>query len=343
MCRFVLVSTLCLATTGSVSAVDPIAVDCSQIAFYPDQWKANNVSFEMQAWSTDSVVFLTTPGEYDTAKLTQFVRTLDNGWKTYTDLVGKTPRLFRQIDGKPTICALPKPNLSCGYGCGYVGATGIEVAGFYTKDWPTFQQSPETFAHYYFYEMGRNFYVFGDRHSLYTTGYAVFMRYVCMDRLKCKDADLATRGTIERCEQIYADSNVSFLQAFTNFSAGEKGHRLKDPATGRTVVPSDQPVMYASAMLKLRRDYGDDAWVKKFLHLLHECPPVKAIDEATAVQQSLNWLACASAAAGKDLSPVFVDRWRMQLTVNQQSVMSQIDWAYANPNMKDILKRLSTR
>ena len=41
--------------------------------------------------------------------------------------------------------------------------------------------------HYYFYEMGRNFYTFGDRHSLFITGYAVFMRYACMDALKCED------------------------------------------------------------------------------------------------------------------------------------------------------------
>jgi hypothetical protein len=32
-----------------------------------------------------------------------------------------------------------------------------------------------------------NFYTFGDRHSCFTTGFAVFMRYVCMDTLGCHD------------------------------------------------------------------------------------------------------------------------------------------------------------
>ena len=47
--------------------------------------------------------------------------------------------------------------------------------------------------HYVFYEMGRNYYTFGDRHSCFITGFAVFMRYVCMDALKCEDTD-AQRG-----------------------------------------------------------------------------------------------------------------------------------------------------
>jgi hypothetical protein len=44
--------------------------------------------------------------------------------------------------------------------------------------------------------MGRNFYTFGDRHSCFTTGFAVFMRCVCMDTLGCHDDDRRTREVI---------------------------------------------------------------------------------------------------------------------------------------------------
>lgn len=308
-----------------LQAIEPQKVDVSKTVFYPQRWKAAEIDFEMLAWRGDKVTLLTKQGEYDREKLTAFVSVLDQGWKTQLDLVGVAPRTFRQLDGRATICALPQANLSCGYGCGYVGATGIEVAGFYNKDWPNFQSDPKSFAHYYFYEMGRNYFVFGDRHSLFTTGYAVFIRYVCMDKVGVMDRDLKTRETIESCEQIYADSEVKFYDAFTNLGTGEKRNRLKD-ASGRTIAPSDQPVMYATAMLKLRRDHGGDQWTKSFLHHLRSCRPYKARTIEEADGQCMNWLVCASAAAGEDLCGVFVDRWRMPLSDKQREIMESIDW-----------------
>lgn len=228
--------------------------DYTDMAFYPDRWKQAGIPFQMMAWKGKHGTLLTKPGQYDEADMDLFVRQLDGGWKAYANLVGRSPHLMRHLDGKPTICALPKPDLSCGYGCGDVGSTGIEIAGFYQKDLPALAANPEAFSHYYFYEMGRNYYVFGNRHSLFTTGYAVFMRYVCMDQLECDDSDLKTRRIIESCEKIYADLKIRFLDAFTNLSTGEKGNRLKDPRSGRTIVPGDQPVIYATAMLKLRKD-----------------------------------------------------------------------------------------
>jgi hypothetical protein len=35
--------------------------------------------------------------------------------------------------------------------------------------------------------MGRNWYVFGGRHSSFITGYAMFMRYSCMDARGCEN------------------------------------------------------------------------------------------------------------------------------------------------------------
>lgn len=219
--------------------------------------------------------------------------------------------------------------LSSPIGPGYVGATGIEASGFYSVDLPKFRKDRNSFQHYYFYEMGRNFFVFGDRHSIFTTGFAVFMRYVCMDGLRCKDLDAQTRRTIEDCEQIYVDSDMKFFDAFTNLGSGEKRNRLKN-ASGRDIIPSDQPVMYATAMLKLRRDYGGDDWVKKFCHALRQCKPARASDLESAKTQVLNWLVCSSVAAEKDLTPIFADRWRMPLSENQRRIMKQTDFAAEN-------------
>lgn len=319
--------------------IEPRKVDYGRIAFYPKRWQEAEIDFEMLAFEGESIVFVVKPGDYDVKQLSRFVGRLDQGWAVYRDLIGATPRPFRQVDGKPTICALPKPGLSCGYGCGYVGASGIEVSAFYSVDLPAFKRNADSFQHYYFYEMGRNYFVFGDRHSVFTTGFAVFMRYVCMDRLQCHDTDERTREVIEHCEELYAQSNIGFFDAFTNFGAGEKSNRLRDE-DGRIIFPSDQPVMYATAMLKLRKDYGGDDWVRKFFHYLRQANAHRATDVESARTQAYNWLVCASAAARRDLTSVFADRWRMPLATKQREILDGVDWSNESLSVSAVVEKL---
>ena len=316
------------------------AMQYKSLAFYPERWRENKVSTRLIPWEGKDIVFLTTNADFDHEVMARFVGRLDAAWKLYADLTGSRPERFRQFHDKPTIAAVPDASLTCGYGCGYVGATGIEVAGFYDTDYPLAKRDSAAFSHYMFYEMGRNYYTFGERHSIFITGYAVFMRYVCMDTLKCTDPDAQTRTTIESCEAIYAASDVPFLTAFTNLAEGEKGHRLTD-AEGRAVEPSDQPVMYATAMLKLRQENGGDEWVKRFFHQLASCPPSNGDARAGALAQCLNWLVASSAAAGKDLTPLFADRWRMPLSAPQRTAMGQVDWTDSKLDVGQIVAQLT--
>ena len=328
-----------LAEDSEIPKLEPANVNCERIAFFPKRWQEAGADFDMLAWEGKQIVLITKKGKYDRDVVSAFVDRLDQGWLLYHDLVGVTPRLMKQFAKKPTICAIPKSNLSCGFGCGYVGSTGIEVSAFYSRDLPDFQRQQGSFKHYYFYEMGRNYFVFGDRHNLFTTGYAVFMRYVCMDALECVDIDRKTRATIEWCEQVYADSDIGFFDAFTNLGRGEKRNRLRQK-DGRLISPSDQPVMYATAMLKLRKDYGGDKFVRTFYHTLHDCEPRAAKDIESASTQCYNWLVCASVAARKDLTPVFVDRWRMPFTDAQRNVMKEVDWDFDDISARDVVSQL---
>ncbi len=317
-------------------------IEYNKLAFYPKRWEQANISTKLVPWEGESIVFLTTKRDLDKVVMTSFVQHLDAGWRLYTDLTGNIPRRFRQWNDKVTIAAVPKGSLTCGYGCGYIGATGIEASAFYRIDYPLAVADTNAFSHYYFYEMGRNFYTFGDRHSLFVTGYAVFMRYVCMDALRCNDPDQHTRTTIAKCEAIYSASDIPFLTAFTNLSKGEKGNRLKDK-DGKTIVPSDQPVMYATAMLKLRKDYGGDAWVKRFFRYLAQCPKVKPMNEYDAISQSLNWLVAASAAARKDLTCIFVGRWRMPLDKSTREFLKDVDWKDKKIDVASIIGDLNRK
>ena len=316
-------------------------VDYGRLAFYPQRWKKAEVDTRLVPWRGDHVVFLTTESDLDHKVVGRLLGRLDRGWELYARLTGRSPRPLKQIDGKPTIAAVPDSRLTCGYGCGFVGTTGIEVAGFYRSDYPLLKSKPEAMPHYYFYEMGRNYYTFGERHSLFTTGYAVFMRYVCMDTLKCEDPDRRTRKTIEMAEGLYAESEMGFLKAFTTLDGlGEKDSRLKDKS-GRPIVPSDQPVLYASAMLKLHRQCGGNDWLGRFFRQLAKCEAVRPNSKEAGVRQSLNWLVSASCAARKDLSGVFVDRWRFPLGADARRALAAVAWDDPKVDARTIISQIS--
>ncbi|MFO0930307.1 MAG: hypothetical protein U0736_25320 [Gemmataceae bacterium] len=305
-------------------------VDYRDLAFYPKRWREQRVDTRLVPWKGDRVVFLTTTADYDHQVMRHLLDKLDAGWALYTELTGRSPARLKQLDGLPTMAAVPSARLTCGIGCGYIGATGIEVAGFYDHDYRALRADPAAVPHYYFYEMGRNFYTFGDRHSLFVTGFAVFMRYVCLDALRCPDPDAATRRTIEAAVDGYARSDLGFLRAFTTHDGlGEKEPRLKD-AAGRPVQPSDQPVLYASAMLRLRKECGGDAWVGRFFRQLATVPPVKVDSKQAALRQAVSWLVAASCAARRDLSDLFVTRWRLPLDAKTRQALAKVRWDAAD-------------
>lgn len=310
--------------------------DYSQFAFQPKAWEQRDLSMQLTPWTGKNVVFLTADATLDPALMGVWVSRLDAGWSLYAELTGRRPRPFKQFEGKVTIAAVPSAELTCGAGCGYVGATGIELAMFYDQNYPQLKSHPKAMPHYVFYEMGRNYYTFGDRHSCFITGFAVFMRYVCMDALGSEDADAHTRKVIESLEPLFAASGLGFLDLFTmSTGVGEKVSRIKD-GSGNLLDPSDQPCRYASAMLRLRREHGGDAWVKRFFHELADCPEFKPDTQEGALKQGWYWLLCSSVAAQTDLSPVFAEEWKLPIADPTRAALAKIDWKQPGLSVKQV-------
>jgi hypothetical protein len=314
--------------------------DYSKLAFQPESWKKRGLSSHLTPWTGTNVVFLTTDDTLDPGLMGIWVSRLDAGWQLYADLTGRVPSPLRQFEGKVTIAAVPEYDLTCGAGCGYVGATGIELAMFYDHNYPELKAHPNAMPHYVFYEMGRNYYTFGDRHSCFITGFAVFMRYVCMDALKCEDTDAETRRVIEGVEPRFSASGLAFLDLFTTIGKGEKASRIKD-ASGKVIEPSDQPVCYASAMLRLRRENGGDGWVRRFFHELAACPTSNPDTKKGALNQSWYWLLCSSVAAQKDLSPVFAGEWNLPIAEETRTALGRIDWKKKYLALKEITEKVA--
>lgn len=317
--------------------------DYSKYAFQPESWKKRGLSLHLTPWTGTNVIFLTTDDTLNPGLMGIWVSRLDAGWQLYADLTGRRPSPLRQFEGKVTIAAVPGYDLTCGAGCGYVGNTGIELAMFYDHNYPELKTHPQAMPHYVFYEMGRNYYTFGDRHSCFITGFAVFMRYVCMDALKCEDTDAQTRKVIEGVEPRLSASGLTFLELFTTSTGvGEKVSRIKD-GSGKVMEPSDQPVRYAAAMLRLRRENGGDAWVKRFFHELAAAPPFNPGTQAGALNQGWYWLLCSSVAAQKDLSSVFAGEWRLPLADDTQAALGRIDWKRTGLTLKEVTETVTPR
>lgn len=313
--------------------------DYSKLAFQPKSWEERKLSLELTPWTGRNVIFLTTDDTLDPALMGIWVSRLDAGWDLYADLTSRKPSAFKEYNGKATIAAVPGYELTCGAGCGYIGATGIELAMFYDHNYAELKAHPRSMPHYVFYEMGRNFYTFGGRHSCYITGFAVFMRYVCMDDLKCEDRDTQTRETIEKLEPLFTSSDLGFLDLFSMLGAGEKVSRIKD-ASGKVLEPSDQPCRYTSAMMRLRRENGGNAWLKRFFRELGTCPESNPDTEAGALSQGWYWLLCSSVAAQKDLSPVFAGDWKLTLTETTRAALGKLDWKKSGLTVKEVAEAL---
>ncbi|MGD1979098.1 MAG: hypothetical protein PVJ98_06890 [Akkermansiaceae bacterium] len=301
-------------------------MDYSHLAFFPKRWEEKKADRKMFPWKGEQVVLLTPSKNYDPKVIGPFLNHLDAGWKLYADFTDRRPRAARMLDGLAPIAAIPDGGLTCGYGCGYVGATGIEMTDFHRGHYPKLLKNNDAVPHAYFYEMGRNYFTFGRRHDAFTTGFAVFMRYVCTDTLKTHDVDQGTRRVIDKSIQRYEErKDLGFLQAFTNAGGlSEKQNRLK-------VGPSDQPVMYASAMLSLWKSEGDN-WLRGFYRQLITCPEANSGTREGALTQCLSWYVASSVAANRDLGEIFVTKWRLPLTEKQKEILSGIKWA--DPELK---------
>ena len=306
--------------------------------FDPKKWEEKGISTEMTAWNGENIAFLTLDDTIDPELITRLVRFMDQGWEKYAEIIPRKPRIFKNHKGLPAIAAVPE-GVTCGAGCGYVGSTGIELALFYQRDLDILKKHPDSCPHYIFYEMGRNFYVYGDRHSYFATGFAVFMRYVCMDAVGCKDVELKFREILEGHEaNIKNAEQLSFLEIFTN-----QGDKARSQHARKLGLSDSQNSNYASVMLHLRKQYGGDEWVKKFYTVLDTAGSYPVGAEDSPYLQSLSWLVTASIAAGEDLTPLFVERYRFPMPEEDRAKMAKVNWKKKKLRVDKIVSGLGTK
>lgn len=316
----------------------PVAKDGRQPIEYqpinPAPWKAKNQSTWLFPWEGERVVLLTTTAHLDPKTMAAFVKRLDSVWNLCGELVGQSPNLIKQHNGKVTIAAVPDLSftLSAGgkFGFGFFGSSGIEVAEFYGPqgDFERFRKDPERFPDHYFLLIGQNYSVALDRIGFAPNGSALLLRYICMEGVKSTDSETQARQSVVRYENAFAQSKATFAESF--FFFGAKTPQPLNDIDGKPFATGDLSLLFASSLLKIRQENGGNEWVKRFYRHLSKCPPVVArqANEMASVANGylLNWVVAASLAAGKDLSPLFRDRWRFPLAPEMWQALKAVDW-----------------
>lgn len=264
----------------------------------PINYRAFDGHYEtLVPWQGEEVSVLSKNGvARDPDAMIRLVSALDRAYRFYTHVSGREPTPYSTLNGRDTIAQVSS---TCGAGCGYLGYHGVEIAdpffeGMYraVRDHDHYDQIP-------FYELGRNFYFFGQQLSFHSpdrdpvgSGQAVWMRFESMSAAVVEgDPALETfRGEVAALVDVYeADSSITFSQTL---------------AQNRSPGRYNGTDFWASLMMRLANRYGGEDFIYRFWRKVLTLSPASTTAGAVA-----NWERAASFAACADLSAVFFTRW----------------------------------
>jgi hypothetical protein len=265
----------------------------------------------LYAWEGVHTAILTASPGRDPVVMAKLLAAADGTYAYYKAATGYTPGPAKTYNGKLTIAEVPT---TCGAGCGYLGATGIELqTGTFAVGYDAVRLNNQ-YDQAAFYEFGRNFWFLGPRleyvapdnsGGAVTTGFAVFMRFMAMDVQGLPGAPYYAwsypefRTRVEAMVDLYqADPTQTWSNTL------RLGHPQANNPSGLGATD-----LFASCCFRLRRDYGGDAFIAKLWKEAALRPT--AANTQGAVD---NFFLASCAAAGRNLTPLFETAWRWPLS-----------------------------
>jgi serralysin len=255
----------------------------------------------------------------DSVTMFNWVHTMDNCYLYYKSVTGREPAKQNgatYLNNRTTIADVQN---TCGAGCGYLGATGIEILNAYTDRMYNFILQDNQYDQEPFYEFGRNFWFYGDQLAYknsdidpVTTGYAVFMRFMAIDATKVTPAPFNSTpfSDFRTAEEGLVDAYVPNINYNWSNTLGA-GAGISNPmGLGATDLVS-------SFLMRLTRDYGGDAFVHKFWKAAGSRPAASATQDAVD-----NFVLAACSAANKNLTSLFITTWRWPVSAQAQTEAS---------------------
>ena len=281
--------TIGLGALGSSWAAE--AATTSYTSFY-------GVDLTLHVWEGNNISVLTSSGELDSGVMGRLVAKLDAAWGVYGNLTGNTPYRWppTTLNGRATIAEVPT---TCGAGCGYLGANGIELQTTYwnilydsLKDSNLYDQVP-------FYELGRNFWLYqsqlGQVDAL-VTGFAIANRFVSMERTGAAGAPF--NGI--PFEQFKRLVNSDLLAAYQGNPALNWQNTIQSGQSVPGGGPyADAPSLAGAMLYQIYQDHGYSAY-RDFYLALNTLPAAPTSDQA-----AYNFLRAAYIGTGQNYAETF--------------------------------------
>lgn len=258
-------------------------------------------------------IALLTMDNHDSTTMAKVSQGFDDIYEFYQSNSGYTPWTHINYFGKLSIAEVESRWTMCGpggYGCGFIGATGIEIIsdGLSSSNngLISLVENDNLWSMTLAYELGRNFMPpsiankmkFGDQEiGNITTGFAIYMGHTSVEKTGkvITPEQVSVRNDIELIVDIIEqDANLNFANTFLN-------PQVSINANGRNLGAAD---MMASVMWHFENKYGAAVYQNFWKEMSAIDAPINSINDAA------NGFAVAmSLAVGEDVSAEFSSKW----------------------------------
>jgi hypothetical protein len=308
-------SSFTVAVTNSggttISATANVSVGSAPISAASTPYLTEEgAAISLYAWPGKYVAVLTEEADLDPVIMRKMLDAIDAAYSYYAKVNGKTPPIDKSYNGLDTVAEVAQ---LCGGGCSYIGFSGIELSEQAFPELYNGIAQSNQYEQTVFYELGRNFYFYTnqltylppDDGDCVTTGYAVAMRYLSLGAINLQGSIVGSPNGSDY-DTIYTETQA-IVDTYTANPTLTWQNTLeigKSPAFGCTDL-------FASFVLRLRRDYGGEAFIDQLWQQAGLRPAAATTQDAVD-----NFVLAASAAAGQDLTGLFINTWRWPVSAS---------------------------
>ncbi len=290
--RFVLSGAASVATLGSAAATPALPIPVSYKNF-------GGKSLQLRPFIGRRVALLLDPARsVDRAAVDRVLSAADRAWEWYRDFFGGMPTPVSTYAGKSTIAEVPT---TCGAACGYLASTGIELTPW-TVDHTLKSAALNLYDQVIFYELGRNFFFFGDplgRLHDFVTGFAHVHRFHAMDACSLAGAPWDDKYNFE-------DYRKAMLIGLLNIYEADKKLTWWSTLAADKCPPNDYgwssgDFLAAAFYERIFRDHGESKY-RRFWQLMRTAPVA-----LTELDSAARFVQVAYAATGTDYRGLLKD------------------------------------
>jgi hypothetical protein len=260
----------------------------------------------LHPWLGKRIALLTRDGHHDPRLMAEMVERLDAAYGFHTKILGREPGLHVVYNGLAVIAEVPS---TCGYGCGMVAHTGIELAIPAFKEVLAEFKESRAIGSLPIYELGRNFWFYNDQFSCRgwkaDTGAAFASS---MQLLYYDQPDTIHAKDVENIHSLIRNALADY----------EKGLKTASAISARPIV---------GMILALQNEHGGEKFASRFWQAMSRQPKAKS-----PLDCMQNFARAASLAAQTNLTGPLNKRWNLQISKKTEAeIDKQLELTLVTP------------